>query len=161
MPTAHEFTFEEFFASRYPGAVHGVFLIVGNWEVAREVAQEAFVQAFVHWPRVSEFDHPGAWVRQVAFRLALRAQRRERREHSKLAVEPSLPVEPDLDLIAAIQQLSPAQRAAIALFYLDDASVTEVAGVLGCSESTARVHLHRGRRRLADLLREEVTDAER
>jgi RNA polymerase sigma-70 factor (ECF subfamily) len=64
----------------------------------------------------------------------------------------------DLDLVRVMGQLPPMQRAAIALHYLDDLSVDEVASTLRCAPSTARVHLHRGRMRLAELLHEERDD---
>jgi RNA polymerase sigma factor (sigma-70 family) len=44
------------------------------------------------------------------------------------------------------------------LYYLDDMPVSEVADIVGCSESSVSVHLHRARRRLADIVGEEVQD---
>ena len=44
------------------------------------------------------------------------------------------------------------QAQAIALFYLDDRPVSEIARMLECSESTARTHLSRGRSALASRL---------
>ena len=63
-------------------------------------------------------------------------------------------------MIDAVKQLPPMQRAAIALFYLEDRPVAEIADLLGISTSTCTVHLTRGRRRLADLLGSEVDDAD-
>jgi RNA polymerase sigma-70 factor (ECF subfamily) len=63
-----------------------------------------------------------------------------------------------MDLQRALLTLSVQQRAAVILYYLEDRPLDEVAGVLGCHESTARVHLHRARRRLAELLSVEVSD---
>ena len=62
----------------------------------------------------------------------------------------------DIDLIRAIRQLPPKQRAAIALRYVEDLPVNQIADILGCSTSTASVHLHRARTKLAELLEEEV-----
>jgi RNA polymerase sigma factor (sigma-70 family) len=42
------------------------------------------------------------------------------------------------------------------LYYLDDMPVSEVADIVGCSESTVSVHLHRARHRLAEIVGEEV-----
>jgi RNA polymerase sigma-70 factor (ECF subfamily) len=126
--------------------------------VARELAQDAFVKALLQWKRVRTYDHPEAWVRKVAFRMALRAKAREGRRG--VMVEPQVAdVTSDLDLVRVMGQLPPMQRAAIALHYLDDLPVEDVASTLGCAPSTARVHLHRGRARLAELLREEHDDA--
>jgi RNA polymerase sigma-70 factor (ECF subfamily) len=40
----------------------------------------------------------------------------------------------------------------IALHYLEDLSVVEVARVLGCAEGTVKAHLHNGRAALARRL---------
>lgn len=160
MDREHELEFDEFFASYYPAIVRAVTLVVGDREVARELAQDAFVKALLHWKRVRTYEHPGAWVRTVAFRMALRAKRREP-ERDAIVEPTTVDATPDVDVVRAIAQLPRMQRAAIALHYLDDLPVDEVAATLGCSPSTARVHLHRGRARMAELLREEHDDAAR
>jgi RNA polymerase sigma-70 factor (ECF subfamily) len=53
---------------------------------------------------------------------------------------------------AEVRRLPHRQRVAIALFYVEDRPVAEIAAVLGCAEATARVHLLRGRRSLAERL---------
>jgi RNA polymerase sigma-70 factor, ECF subfamily len=50
------------------------------------------------------------------------------------------------------------QRAAVVLFYFEDLPLSEIASILRCSEATVRVHLHRARKRLAELLGEEVIE---
>jgi RNA polymerase sigma-70 factor (ECF subfamily) len=46
----------------------------------------------------------------------------------------------------------------VVLFYYEDRPVSEIATILGCSESTAKVHLHRARKSLARILGEEAAD---
>lgn len=148
--------FTTFFRSEYPSLVRTLFLVVHDRELARDIAQDAFIQLFARWRRISHYDRPEAWVRRVGIRMAVRARARER-------VRPSLereldfatlPRPVDIDLVRAIGRLPASQRAAVALFYLEDRSVSEVAEVLACSEVTAKVHLHRARKRLAELLGE-------
>jgi RNA polymerase sigma factor (sigma-70 family) len=137
-----------------------VFFIVHDHERAEDIAQDAFLQLLRNWPKVSMYERPDAWVRRIAIRLAMRAVRRERLwSLIKRDVPPPLSVEPrDLDVFDAIGRLPGMQRAAIVLFYFDDRTVAEIADSLGCAETTARVHLHRARRRLAQLLGEEGDD---
>lgn len=61
-------------------------------------------------------------------------------------------------MYGAVRLLPLKQRTAVVLFYFEDRPVAEVAQLLGCSPATARVHLHRARRRLAALLGEVVDD---
>jgi RNA polymerase sigma-70 factor, ECF subfamily len=64
------------------------------------------------------------------------------------------------ELMAALRRLSPMQRGAIVLRYEADLPVDEIARRMGIAAPTVRVHLHRGRNRLRELLgREEVRDA--
>jgi RNA polymerase sigma-70 factor (ECF subfamily) len=89
--------------------------------------------------------------------LAIRTLRRDRLW--QLVRGGFLPRQPDrpsrYDLDGAIKRLPGSQRAAIVLHYYEDRPTAEIAVILGCSESTARVHLHHARKRLATLLGED------
>lgn len=151
-----EAEYGELFAAEYPGLVRELTLLTGDIESARDAAQEAFSQLYVHWRRVSRYDRPGAWIRRVGIRAALRSQQRDRRRRAEEPWVGSMLAAPeDVDLSRAIDALPPMQRAAIVLHYLHDLPVAEVADLIGCRTSTASVHLHRARKRLADLLGEE------
>lgn len=154
--------FTAFFLTEYPNLVRTLFLVTRDREHARDIAQEAFVQLYARWVRISHYERPEAWVRRVGIRMAVRASRRER---ARPLLERELdfatmPKAVDLDVIRAIGRLPTSQRAAVALFYLEDRPMSEVAEILGCSEVTAKVHLHRARRRLADLLSERTSAEE-
>lgn len=158
-----EAEFTAFFRLEFSRVVRTVSLIVGDRGLAEEVAQEAFVQLFDHWRKVSRYERPDAWVRRVAIRIATRAARRERMRRMlenrflPVATAPDA-VEPDSDVYAAVRRLPMSQRAAVVLFYFEDRPVSDLAPLMGCSPATARVHLHKARRRLAALLSEGVDD---
>jgi RNA polymerase sigma-70 factor (ECF subfamily) len=61
-------------------------------------------------------------------------------------------------LIGALRQLSPNQRAAIVLRHVLDLDVVEVAHRMGTAAPTVRVHIHRGRKKLRELLGTEEND---
>ena len=153
--------FEWFFRSEYEAVLRSVTLVTRDRARAEEVTQEAFTTTLVHWRRVSRYEHPDAWVRRVAIRLAIRVSRRER---LRTAIErrrepsPGGPTEPDPSLAEAIAALPPAQRAAVVLFYYEDRPTSEIATILDCSEATARVHLHKARKRLATTMNRELDD---
>lgn len=150
---AEEFTV--LFRNEYAPVLRTAYLLVGDRAVAEEITQEAFTRLYVHWKRVSRYERPGAWVRRVAIRLAT-GMRARRRAHPP--EPPAPPGARDLDLHRAILTLPRRQRAAVVLHYFEDRPVTEVGRILGCSESTAKVHLHRARKRLAQVLSEEAAD---
>lgn len=164
---------EVLFAEEYPLQVRTAYLIVGDGDLARELAQEAFARLVARWAKVSRYDRPGAWLRLVTVRLALRARDRRVREGGSFgdagpagalgaggqAADRSAAVEHD-DLLAALGQLSRQQRAVVVLHHLHDLPTDEVADLLGIAPATVRVHLSRARAHLAAALREEVPDAE-
>jgi RNA polymerase sigma factor (sigma-70 family) len=65
-----------------------------------------------------------------------------------------------MELIAALRELSQNQRAAIVMRYEADLPIDEIARRLGVTSSTIRVHLHRGRRRLRQLLGAEKEESD-
>ena len=155
-------TFEVVFREEYPSIRRTVALILGDMEDADEVTQEAFTQLHLKWKRVSGYDRPGAWVRRVAIRLVVRRRNRTNRgrELEVLASGATLDDESiDPDVVRAIRELPPRQRAAIVLRYYADLEIKDVAAALGCADATARVHLHRARETLARRLAVEEEDA--
>jgi RNA polymerase sigma-70 factor (ECF subfamily) len=155
-------TFEEAFRSEYPGVVRVISPIVGSVEDAEAITQDAFVKAYSRWKRIGGYDRPGAWIRRVAIRDAVRFVERRRQSvpNSPAPADSSESVVGAIDLNGALLQLSPKQRACVVLHYLADWPVAEVAAAVGCREATVRVHLHRARGALAASLdpEEEMTD---
>ena len=134
--------------------VRTAYLVLHDQAAAEDVAQEAFTQLLLNWSKIANYERPIAWVRRVAIRLAVRVARRERLRSTLLGWL-ELPREErsaDLDLAAAIRSLPPRQRAVVALFYYEDRPLPEIAELLGCSHSTAKVHLFKARRKLAAVL---------
>ena len=157
-PGAAEGAFDALFRREFGPITRTAYLVVGDWEVAREIAQDAFVQALRHWKKVQAMESPGGWVRRVAIRDAVRSRRRHARgaRSGRRTTEAPEPAPLTLDVRTALLTL-PAQRAVIALHYLDDRPVAEIAALLGCSRAPSRP-ICRGRDALAKLLGEEATD---
>jgi RNA polymerase sigma factor (sigma-70 family) len=150
--------FEWLFRSTYASVLRTSFLIVHDHGVAEEVTQDAFVRLYERWHSVAEVDHPSAWVRRVATRAAVKRAKRARSAPPTGSEEISgIDATPDIDLLRAVGRLSAQQRAAVALFYLEDRPVVEVADLMGVSTSTVKQHLHRARGQLAKTLEGQET----
>lgn len=125
----------------------------GRSDVAEEAVAEAFARAIAQG---DELRDPLAWIYRVAFRVAIDDLRREgreaRRAPASTAADPTATPPELLGLLDALQRLSPNQRAAIVLHHVLGLETGEVAHRMGIAAPTVRVHLHRGRRRLRELL---------
>jgi RNA polymerase sigma factor (sigma-70 family) len=149
--------FRDIYVATYPRLVRTLWFVVHDHELAQDIAQDAFIELHRQWRKVRSYDRPDLWVRRVALRKAqreaTRSVRRRRAERTLQAVEIEPEGDlPDPELRAALGQLPPMQRAVVALFYLEDRPMEEVADLLGFRPSTGFVHLHRARHRLAELL---------
>jgi RNA polymerase sigma-70 factor (ECF subfamily) len=132
-----------------------VFAYAGDRGVADDAVAETFAQLL---RRGVEVRDAAAWVWTAAFRLAAgELQRRSRLSPEIPERAADEPGSADTRVIDAIRTLPERQRAAVLLRYYADRPITEVATALGMSASTARVHLHRARNRLKELLQEEAS----
>jgi RNA polymerase sigma-70 factor (ECF subfamily) len=122
----------------------------GRRDVADDAVAEAFARAMARGAEVRE---PVPYLFRVAFRVAsaeLARRSKEDGEVPDIAVDVSSNGLPDV--IHALRELTPAQRASVYLHYRMDLPVREVARLTGMSTASVKVHLMRGRRRLRDLL---------
>ncbi len=160
MAAEAELEYAWFFRVEFPMVLRTVFLILGDRGKAEDVTQEAFIQLLSHWKKVSRYERPDAWVRRVAIRLAVKAQKRERMRAilERDTARAQGPQAPDVDLANALRQLPLKQRTCVLLFYYEDRPIAEIVDILGISEGAVKVHLHRARERLAALLGEEVDE---
>jgi RNA polymerase sigma factor (sigma-70 family) len=150
-------SFDVFYQEEYSGLVQLAFVLSGSRSGAEDIAQDALVAAWKKW---RELEQPLAWTRRVVANLAVSSIRRrmaEGRAMVRLAVGRSEPIAelpaPDLEFWAAVRALPTRQRQVVALYYLGDCSVGEIALTLGCAEGTVRATLHKGRQALAKRLR--------
>lgn len=155
MMSAQEF--DVFYANTYSRLVGQLYAMTGDYAEAQDVVQEAFAKA---WDRLASFsagDSPEAWVRTVAWRLAVSRFRRAKRALELLGsnyVERQVaePTPERAALVAALRTLPERQRRAIVLHYLCDLSVDQVAAETGSPAGTVKVWLARGRAALARQL---------
>jgi RNA polymerase sigma-70 factor (ECF subfamily) len=134
-----------------------VYAVTGDMGEAQEAVQEAFLRALAAPRRIAGLANPEAWLRRVAVNTARSRHRRRRILARLLHRVPPAPVvaDPSPDhvvLMAALRRLPTGQRDALALHYLADLPVDEVAETLGVSPGTVKSRLSRGRVALAALL---------
>ncbi len=147
----------------HPRLVRQACALTGDGEVARDVAQDAWM-AMVR--NLGHLDDPvafPAWAFRILHGKAIdwirKQQRRRRRDHAfeELANAPPSPPRADgkdVALEAALEILSPEQRALVNLYYFEQLSVAEIAEVLGISPGTVKSRLYHCRQQLRRRLEE-------
>ncbi|HSV38430.1 MAG TPA: SigE family RNA polymerase sigma factor [Nocardioidaceae bacterium] len=151
--------FREIFGVSYRRLVVQLYGVTGDAAEAEDLVQEAFVRAAADGMRFIALDNHEAWLRTVAiniYRSRWRKLRNFSRIRERLASPPTdLPaLEERLDVIEALRLLPDHQREVVALYYLADLDVAEVARTLGIAEGTVKSRLSRGRDALAITLTE-------
>lgn len=120
---------------------------------AEEIAAEVFCAALVQLRRDSTATLSVGWLMTVAKRRLAdhwrRADRARRFSHLLVARDHD-PMLLAVDVNAVLQELTPRQRVALRLRYLDDQPVGVVAAQLDCSYQGAESLLARGRRNFAE-----------
>lgn len=153
---------------RYQGRLHGLALMMVREPAgAEDVAQDAFVRAYLHLDQYDASRPFYPWLASIAVRLAqnwLRSHGRTvRREGVRIdaAAEPAvgasavgalLAGEERQQLWTAVAALPSGERTAIVLYYRDDMAVRDIATALGVSVGTIKTLLFRGRRHLRTRL---------
>lgn len=157
-PTQVVLTFEAFYERELKSVIGLAYALSGSRAAAEDLAQDAFLAAHRSWDRIGRYDKPEAWVRRVVANMSVSLFRRKVREARAIArmdvpgaVLPGLPTE-DEEFWKAVRALPKRQSQAIALYYLEDLSIAEIAEILDCAQGTVKAHLFKGRTRLASRL---------
>jgi RNA polymerase sigma-70 factor (ECF subfamily) len=155
--------FDEVYAAHFADLTVQLYAYFGDLQEAQDVVQEAFCRALARWRSVGGYDDPVAWVRRVAWNLAVSRWRRTRTArnfvHRQRRTEEHLdgPTPERVALVTALGTLPASQRRAMVLHYLADLTVADIAEREGVADGTVKSWLHRGRIALAaQLTTEEV-----
>jgi len=157
--------FDDFFRDEYPRLLPLLQAVVGDRGHAEDIAQEALAAAQRAWAKVGRYDRPGAWVRRVALNRASNVRRRRGREVvalGRIGVASGVadaPTTADQRLWRLVRELPEQQRHAVALHYVEDRSLSDIARIIGCSEGTVKSYLSRARATLARRLNDSGKEA--
>jgi len=151
-------SFSAFYETEYRAMVRLAAALVGRRDVAEELVQDAFVSLHGRWEQVSKYESPEGWLRRVVINRATSAIRRRAVEVrllgrlSRLRERHDDVPEVEGEIWQAVAALPKRQAQVIALTFVDDLSVSEIAALLECEENTVRTHLRRARQSLASRL---------
>jgi len=140
------------------------YRLTGDAELARDVVQDGWADIVRGLPGLKEASVFPAWAYRIVSRRAADAIGRVQRKRRTEAAYAQEPEKPDLSakrieigadaspLHRAIAELPAKQRAVIALYYLEEFSVTEISVALSVPAGTVKTRLMHARQKLRTLL---------
>ena len=145
---------------------------LGDPTLAEEVTQEAFIRGYRQLWKLGDAAKFAGWITAIARHAAINlglSHRRELDKRSRWALDHTNPPEdnpgeqnnpytPEL-LRQTLEEMPPAQRECLVLFYLEGKSGTEAAASLGVAEGTFRVRLHRAKAELREHLEAKLEES--
>jgi RNA polymerase sigma factor (sigma-70 family) len=149
------------------------YALLGDFQLAEDAAQEAFVVAYFELPNLREPQAFPGWFRRIVAKQIDRIRRKRRSGLSLDHLSNIASAQPDpADVVAqqevydalltAIQQLPVSQREVVALFYIGAYSQNDISAFLDISCSTVKMRLYHARKRLqsqlASLIEERLPD---
>ena len=148
--------------------------MTANRDVARELAQEALLHAYLSLDGLRDATRFESWLYGIVLNVCRGHFRARREDHASLEAltgglrlestplgsgsfepAPQEVVEAQelhRTVLRAVDSLSPKTRAATLLFYYEQLTVREIAATLGISVAAVKGRLHKARNRLRDLL---------
>lgn len=141
--------FVEYVRARQHTLLRAAYLVCGDVGLAEDLVRRALTRLARHWERVRE-EAPDVYVRGILYRDAV-ASWGGRRPEAVAPVPDELldrwdadEVERRREVLAALDTLTPRQRATIVLRWFDERSERDTAEILGCSPATVRSEAHDG-----------------
>lgn len=165
-----QMAFRELMELHQRQVLRSAFRLLGDWELAREAAQEAFLRLYKFLPRIDAEKPLAAWLHRVTVNVC-----RDLYNRCQPALWVSIeaikeegewdPPSQEMDaqqlylrreqqrLIAqALQALPPREREALVLRDIEGLSTSEVAEILGLRKSTVRVQISSARLKIRGYL---------
>lgn len=176
--------FDELIRRYQRAAVTVSYRYLSSTHDAMEVTQDAFLKAYANLKTLEHPEAFRGWLMRIVSNLSLN-YRRSRKTRSQLPLDDLLSAaesgsaehaggtsewagrdttpahavesrELGEKITAALQQLPEKQRMAIVLFTIDQMPQKQVAEMLGCSVEAVKWHVFQGRKKLKELLKDQL-----
>jgi RNA polymerase sigma-70 factor, ECF subfamily len=143
------------------------YSVMRNAAEAEDAVQEAFLRVLKHRDKLAEIRDLRVWLVRITWNVVLDKKRRSKTRPENEDVADFVRVLPAADrradeilissqehsrILKAIDQLPAKERQALLLSAVQELSTSEIADVLGTTESSIRSRIFRARRELSGLL---------
>jgi RNA polymerase sigma-70 factor, ECF subfamily len=156
----------QLYSLHWRGAYRAAYLVVHDAAAAEDIAQDGFLAAVDALDRFDRRRQFRPWLHRIVVNRALDWARREalrRRVDGAESVFEPLPPPEEIggEMIAALRELPPEQRAVVVLRHLLEYTPGEIAAMLDLPRGTVNSRLRRGLDRLRETAEAELSLEER
>jgi len=134
-------------------------LCMGNDSLADDIAQEAFIKAYLNLNTFRGFAKFSTWLFRIAYNCFCDTHRSYVKHQGDRIENYSLISQNESDdkyrhqaLYMALEKLSEKERTVVLLFYMEDKSLIQISTITGMPLNTIKSHLSRGRSHLSTHL---------
>jgi RNA polymerase sigma factor (sigma-70 family) len=147
--------------------IRSIWRIVRDPEMAKDVLQDSLAKIWKRLDRIRSHPNPRALILKMCLNTAIDSLRKQRRLHQNEKTEAldQLPTQSDTaaqealetrkieaEILEAVGRLPRKQAAAVLMRIVQDQPYAAIAEAMECTETTARIHVSRGRARLSQWL---------
>ncbi len=155
----HISAFADLVEARSTALLRLAYAVVGDYQLAQDLLQEALVKVYVAWPRLRDGSAAEAYVRRTIVTTAISWHRRPSFHEPPVDIVPEREHADEADRLAThrvlwqhVRGLPPRQRTALVLRYYEDLSEAETAELMSCTVGTVKSQVSTA----LDKLRERV-----
>lgn len=160
-------TYEQLIAPLEEPMIRTIWRIVRDAEDAQDTLQEVLALIWKRWRRITQHPNPRALILKICIDASYDYLRKRNRHQSDEdpdslkqmadtshtnAGETLMGRETEAEIMKAISRLPKKQAVAVLMRIVRDESYQAISQALGCSESTVRIHVSRGRAKLSQWL---------
>ena len=151
---------------KYQSPVRRFFLnqTLGDEQLSDDLAQETFIKAYVNITKFRGMASFSTWLMRIAYNVFYDEVRSRKQtedvDTSVSAARQTTTANESLkmDIYAALALLKPDERTCITLQLIDGYPVDQIAKVTGIPGNTVKSHLHRGKEKMANYLKQNGYD---
>ena len=153
--------YEDLVADMEKPLLYYAIRISGNRDRALDILQETWIRALRGIPKLKDPGSIRPWLYRIVHGICVDQIRRERVREDSEEIRSEVPevnecekFSPD-DAAAihrALDEIEPKQREVLTLYFLEEFSIPEIAGIIGCPEGTVKSRLHHAKKNMRTIL---------
>jgi len=153
--------FEDLVATMERPLLYYASQLTGDVDVGLDILQEVWIRVFRDIRRLREPAALRPWLYRITHGMAVdrirRSASRERAEETHIdalqeSPQPTFTEEDTAAIHHALNEIGLKHREVLVLHFLEDFSLAEIAGILGCSEGTVKSRIHYAKLAIKEIL---------